>query len=159
VENPRFLFLRGSADVVAAAGVAAATPPAISAAHASASAARAASLVGCLAAGAPTPAEAPSPPLPPWLWARGVKAPTSRGEPGPHRFPPPPRLTTSTPRSQVRRAPTTRAVGTPHSFAPDAPVAGCSAPSCAPSAPSPAAAPHACVLGLGAWEGRIAQRS
>jgi hypothetical protein len=55
VENPRFLFLGGSVDVVAAAGVVAAAPPAISAARAGASAARVASLVGCLAAGAPAP--------------------------------------------------------------------------------------------------------
>jgi hypothetical protein len=56
VENPRFLFLRGSADVVAAAGVATTSPPVVTAAHAGASAAHVASLVGCLAAGAPAPA-------------------------------------------------------------------------------------------------------
>jgi hypothetical protein len=56
VENPRFLFLRGSADVVATTGVAAAAPPAISAARAGASTARVASPVGCLAASAPAPA-------------------------------------------------------------------------------------------------------
>jgi hypothetical protein len=50
VENPRFLFLGGSADVVAAAA-----PPAISAVRADASAACVTSLVGCLAAGAPAP--------------------------------------------------------------------------------------------------------
>jgi hypothetical protein len=55
VENPLFLFLGGSADVVAATGVAAAAPPAISAARVGASAARDASLVGCLVAGAPAP--------------------------------------------------------------------------------------------------------
>jgi hypothetical protein len=49
VKNPLFLFLRGSADVVAAADVAAAAPPAVSAA-------RVASLVSCLAAGAHAPA-------------------------------------------------------------------------------------------------------
>jgi hypothetical protein len=56
VENPCFLFLGGSVDVVAAAGVAAAAPPVIPAARAGASAAHAASLIGCLAAGAPVPA-------------------------------------------------------------------------------------------------------
>jgi hypothetical protein len=56
VENPRFLFLGGSADGVAATGVAVAAPPTISAARTGASAARVASLVGCLAAGAPAPA-------------------------------------------------------------------------------------------------------
>jgi hypothetical protein len=133
VENPLFLFLGGSADVVAAAGAAAATPPAFSTARAGASVAHVASLVGCLA---------PSPPPPPRPWVRGAKAPTSRGEPGPHRFPPPPlpRLTTSTPWSQARRAPAARAAGTPRSFAPDAPVAGCSASSCGPPAPAPATA-------------------
>jgi hypothetical protein len=55
VENPRFLFLGGSANVVAATGVAAAAPPAVSAARAGASTARVASLVGYLAAGAPAP--------------------------------------------------------------------------------------------------------
>jgi hypothetical protein len=56
VENPRFLFLGGSADVVAATGVAAAAPPAVSAARAGASVARVTSLVGRLAVGAPAPA-------------------------------------------------------------------------------------------------------
>jgi hypothetical protein len=53
VENPLFLFLGGSADVVAATGVAAAAPPAVSAARAGTSAAGIVSLVGGLAAGAP----------------------------------------------------------------------------------------------------------
>jgi hypothetical protein len=57
VENPRFLYLGGSADVVAAAGVATASPPVVPEARAGASATRTASLEGCLAAGAhaPTP--------------------------------------------------------------------------------------------------------
>jgi hypothetical protein len=54
VENPRFLFLGGSADAVAAASVATTSPPVVSAARAGASAARVASLLGCLAVGAPT---------------------------------------------------------------------------------------------------------
>jgi hypothetical protein len=95
-ENPLFLFLRGSADVVVATGVAAAAPPAVSAARTSTSAVRVASLVGGLAAGiGGAVSSATSVAL-----GEGVKAPTSRGEPGPHRFPPPPRLMTSTPRSQ-----------------------------------------------------------
>jgi hypothetical protein len=56
VENPRFLFLGGSVDVVAAAGVATASPPVVPAARAGASAARVASLVGCLEVGTPAPA-------------------------------------------------------------------------------------------------------
>jgi hypothetical protein len=56
VENPRFLILGGSADVVAAAGVATTSPPVVLVARAGASAARVASLVGCLAAGAPASA-------------------------------------------------------------------------------------------------------
>jgi hypothetical protein len=56
VENPCFLFLEGSADVVAAAGVATASPPVVPAVHVDASAARVASLVGCLAADALAPA-------------------------------------------------------------------------------------------------------
>jgi hypothetical protein len=56
VENPRFLFLRGSAGDVAAASVATASPPAVSAVRAGASAARVASLVGRPVAGAPAPA-------------------------------------------------------------------------------------------------------
>jgi hypothetical protein len=56
VENPLFLFLGGSADVVAAAGVAATAPPAVSTARAGAPAARVASLVNCLAACALAPA-------------------------------------------------------------------------------------------------------
>jgi hypothetical protein len=93
VENPLFLFLGGSADVVAATGVAAAAPPA-------ASAARVASLVSCLAAGAPAPAPGTVSSAASAALGEGAKAPTSRGEPSPHRFhPPPPRLTTGTPRS------------------------------------------------------------
>jgi hypothetical protein len=56
VENPRFLFLGGSADAVAAASVATASPPVVSAARTGASTPCDASLVGCLAAGAPAPA-------------------------------------------------------------------------------------------------------
>jgi hypothetical protein len=56
VEKPRFLFLGGSAGVVAAADVATAAPPVASAVCAGTSAARVASLVGCLVADAPTPA-------------------------------------------------------------------------------------------------------
>jgi hypothetical protein len=55
VEKPRFLFLGGSAGVVAAADVATAAPPVNSAACAGASAARVTSLVGCLVAGAHAP--------------------------------------------------------------------------------------------------------
>jgi hypothetical protein len=54
-KTPLFLFLGGSADVVAATGVATAAPPAISAARGGTSVARVASLVGGLAAGAPAP--------------------------------------------------------------------------------------------------------
>jgi hypothetical protein len=92
------------------------------------------------------------------LWARGAKAPTSRGESVPHRSPPPPRSTTNTPKSPGRRVPAARAAETPHSSVPGAPVAGSSSP-CVPPAPAPAAALCACVLGLGAWAGRTARRS
>jgi hypothetical protein len=98
------------------------------------------------------------PPPPPRLWARGAKAATSRGEPDPHRSPPPPRLTTSTPRSRERRAPAARAAGTPHSSAPGAPAAGGFAPSCAPPAPAPAAALRARVLETGGWANQTARR-
>jgi hypothetical protein len=56
VENPRFLFLGGSADIVAATGVATTSPPVIPSACAGASVARVTSLVGFLVAGAPAPA-------------------------------------------------------------------------------------------------------
>jgi hypothetical protein len=160
VENPCFLFLGGSADVVAATGVAATAPPAVSAARVGASAARGASLVGCLVAGAPAPTPGAVSSAASAALGEAVKAPTSRGEPGPHHFPPScPRLTTGTPRSRGRRAPAARAAGTPHSSVPGAPVAGCSAPSCALLAPVLASAPRARVLGLGAWAGRTARRS
>jgi hypothetical protein len=55
VEKPRFLFLGGSAGVVAAADVATTAPPVTSTVRAGASAARAASLTGCPATGAPAP--------------------------------------------------------------------------------------------------------
>jgi hypothetical protein len=105
VENPLFAFLGGSAGAVATAGVAAAAPPAVSAARAGTSATRVASLVSCLAAGAPAPAPGTVSSAASRIWARGARAPTSLGEPGPHRFPlPPPRPTTSTSRSRGRRA-------------------------------------------------------
>jgi hypothetical protein len=56
VEQTRFLFLEGSPDAVAAAGVAATAPPDTSTMHAGASATRAASSVDLLVAGAPAPA-------------------------------------------------------------------------------------------------------
>jgi hypothetical protein len=149
VENPRFLFLGGSADVVAAAGVATASPPVVPAA-------RVASLIGCLAAGAPAPAlgavsSAASAAL------GEAKAPTSREESVPHRSPP--RPTTSTRKSPGRRVPAARAAETPHSSVPGAPVAGSSSPSCTPPGPAPAATPRARAHGLGAWAGRTARRS
>jgi hypothetical protein len=123
VENPRFLFLGGSADVVAAGGVAAAAPPVVSAARAGASAVRVASLVGCLAAGAPAPAPGAVSPAASATLGVGAKAPTSRGEPIPHRSPPP-RSTMSTPKSSGRRVPAARAAGTSHFSVPGAPIAG-----------------------------------
>jgi hypothetical protein len=57
VENPRFLFFGGSADVAAVVGVTTAAPPVVPAVRAGASVARVASLVCCLAVG--TPALAP----------------------------------------------------------------------------------------------------
>jgi hypothetical protein len=56
VENPCFLFLGGSADVVVAAGVANASPPVAPMACTGAPAARTPSLIGCPVAGAPAPA-------------------------------------------------------------------------------------------------------
>jgi hypothetical protein len=56
VENPRFLFLGGSAGTVAAAGAATASPLVVPAVRAGASAARVASPEGCLTVGAPAPA-------------------------------------------------------------------------------------------------------
>jgi hypothetical protein len=101
-----------------------------------------ASLVSCLAAGTPAPASGTVSSAASAALGEGGEGSHLSGEPGPHRFPPPPRprLTTSTPRSQARRAPAARAAGTPRSFAPGAPAAGCSAPSCGPPAPAPAAA-------------------
>jgi hypothetical protein len=160
VENPRFLFLGGSADVVAAAGVATASPPVVPTARADASVARAASLVGCLAAGAPAPApSAVSSAASAALGEGGKGSHLSRGA-HPHRSPPsPPRPTTSTPKSPGRRVPAARAAGTRHFSVPGVPVAGSSSPSCAPLALAPAIVPHANVLGLGAWAGRTARRS
>jgi hypothetical protein len=158
VENPRFLFLGGSVGTVAAAGVATALPPVVPAARAGASTARVTSLVGCLAAGTPALAPDVASSAASAAWVRGAKAPTSRGEPVPHRSPPPPpRPMTSTPKSRGRRAPAARAAGTPHSSIPGAPVAGSSSPSYTPPALAPAAAPRA--LGLGVWAGQTARRS
>jgi hypothetical protein len=56
VEKPCFLFLEGSAGAVGVADVATAAPPDASAVRAGTSAARATSLVGRLATGAPAPA-------------------------------------------------------------------------------------------------------
>jgi hypothetical protein len=143
VENPCFLFLGGPTDDVAAAGVATASPPVVPAARAGASMARVASLVGCLAAGAPAPAPGIVSPAASAALGEGVRAPTSRGEPVSRPSPPPPRPTTSTPKSRCWRAPAARGAGTPHSSVPSAPIAGSCSPSCAPPALAPAAAPRA----------------
>jgi hypothetical protein len=122
--------------------VAAAAPPVVPAARAGASVVRVASLVGCLAAGAPAPT----------LGAASSAASAALGEGGegshlsgrvrPHRSPPP-RPTTSTPKSLARIAPAARAAETPHSFVPGALVTGSSSPSCTPPALAPASTPRA----------------
>jgi hypothetical protein len=107
VEKPRFLFLGGSAGVVAAADVATAAPPVASAARAGTSAARAgtsavraASLTGCLVTGAPAPAPSAVSSAASAALGEGAQAPTSRGELAPHcSLPPLPRPMTSTPKS------------------------------------------------------------
>jgi hypothetical protein len=158
VENPRFLFLGGSADAVAAASVATALPPVVSAVRAGTSAARVASPVGCLAAGAPAPA--------PGAVSSAASAAMGEGGEGSHLSggARPPSLSSSSfddEYSEVvgEESPATRAAGTPHFSVPGAPIAGSSSPSCAPPALAPAAAPCARVLGLGAWAGRTARRS
>jgi hypothetical protein len=158
VEKPRFLFLGGSAGVVAAVDVATAATPVASAARAGTSAARVASLVGCLVADAPTPAPGAVSSAASAALGEGAQAPTSRGEVAPHRPPPPPCPTTSIPKSPGRRAPAARAAKTPHSSVPGALAAGFSSPSCASPALAPAAVLRACVLRLGACVGRIARR-
>jgi hypothetical protein len=152
VEKPRFLFLGGSAGVVAAADVATAAPPVTSTA-------RVASLMGCLAEGALAPAPGALSSAASATLGEGAQAPTSWGELVPHRSPPPPRSTTSTPNSPGRTVPTARAAKTLHSSVPGAPVAGSSSSSCALPAPVPTAAPHMHTLGLGEWAGRTARRS
>jgi hypothetical protein len=103
---------------VSAADVATTTPPHTSAVRAGTSAACAASLMDCLAMGAPAP-------VPGAVILR--------------RSPPPlPRPTTSTLKSPGERVPAARAVGTPHPSVPGAPVAGSSSPSCALPALAPA---------------------
>jgi hypothetical protein len=151
VEKPRFLFLGGSVTVAAAPDVAAAAPLVASTACASATAARVTSLVGCLAAGAPTPAPGAVSSAASAALGEGAQAPTSRGKLVPHRSPPS-RPMTSTPKSPGRRVPAALAAGTPHSSVPDALAAGFSSPSCAPPAPAPAAAPRACS---GSERGRV----
>jgi hypothetical protein len=156
VEKPCFLFLGGSTGIVAAADVATAAPPdtstaragtsavraGASAARAGTSAARAASLLDCLATGAPAPVPGAVSSATSAALGEGAQAPTSLGELVPH-CSPPPRPTTSTPKSPGKRVPAARAAETPHSFVLGAPVAGSSSPSCAPPAPIPAAAPRA----------------
>jgi hypothetical protein len=98
--------------------------------------------LGCLAAGTPAPAPGAVSSTASAALGEGAKDPISRGEPVPHRSPPP-RSTTSTPKSLGRRAHAARAAGTPYFSIPSAPVAGSSSPSCAPPALAPAAAPRA----------------
>jgi hypothetical protein len=161
VEYPRFLFLGGSADVVAATGVAAAAPLAISPVRAGTSAASAASPVGCLAAGAPAPA--------PGVVSSAASAALGEGGEGSHLSggARPPSLSSSSPSSPDDKysevlgeeSPAARAAGTPHSSVPGAPVAGSSSLSCAPPDLAPAVAPRTHALGLGAWAGRTARCS
>jgi hypothetical protein len=75
VEKPRFLFLWGSAGVVAAADVATAASPITSTVRAGASAARVASLMGCLAMDAPAPAPGPVSSAASAALGKGVQAP------------------------------------------------------------------------------------
>jgi hypothetical protein len=76
LEKRRLLFLGGSTGVLAAADVATGTSPVISAARAGASAARATSLMDCLAAGAPAPA--------PSAGSSAASAALGEGGAGPH---------------------------------------------------------------------------
>jgi hypothetical protein len=79
VEKPRFLFLEGSADAVAAADIAAAALPDASAARTGASATCAAPSVDRLVASAPRLPQVLAPLPPPRLSVRGARAPTSQG--------------------------------------------------------------------------------
>jgi hypothetical protein len=80
VEKPHFLFLEGSTGAAGAAGVAAAAPPEASAVRTGASAARAASVMDCLATSAPAPAPGACSLAASAALGEGARAPTSRGE-------------------------------------------------------------------------------
>jgi hypothetical protein len=127
---------------VAAADVATTAPPVTSTARAGASAARIASLMGCLAAGAPAPTPGIVSSAASVALGEGGAGSHLSGRARPHRSPPP-CSTTSTPKSLGKRVPAARAAGTPHSSVSGAPVAGSYSPSCAPPAPVPASAPRA----------------
>jgi hypothetical protein len=158
VEKPRFLFIEGSTGVVVAAAVAAAALPDASTACADAFVARAAPSVDCLAAGASAPAPGTCPSAASAALGEGAQDPTPRGEPAPHHSLLPPPATTSTPRLSEERDPAVRVAGTPRPSVPGAPAAESSAPSCAPPALDPAAAPRVRMRGLGAWAGWTTRR-
>jgi hypothetical protein len=92
VEKPRFLFLEGSTDVVAAAGVATAALADASVARTGASVTRAAPFVDHLVAGAPATAPGVCSSAASAALGEGVQAPTTQGG-----LPPPPSLSSSSP--------------------------------------------------------------
>jgi hypothetical protein len=152
VEKPRFLFLEGSTGAAVAAAVATATLP-------DASAARAASSTDRPAAGALAPATSACSSAASAALGEGGEGFHLSGGPAPCRSPLlPPLPTMSSPESPGGKVPTARAAGTPRPAIPGAPAAGSSSPSCAPPAPTLLVAPHAWLLGLGAWAGRTARR-
>jgi hypothetical protein len=120
VEKPR--FLKGSTGTVVAADVATVAPPDASAARtntsaahantsaacAGTSAARAASSVDRLVAGAPAPTPGACSSAASAALGEGARAPTSRGEPAPHRSLPLPLPTTSPPRLPGEKVPAAR---------------------------------------------------
>jgi hypothetical protein len=156
VDKPRFLFLEGSPDAVTAAGVTPTALPDASAAHAGASAMRAAPSVDRLAADTPAPAPgACSSAASAALGEEGAGSHLSGGLAPRHSPPPLPLPATSTPRSLGERVPAARAARIPRPSTPSAPADGSFAPSCVSPTPAAATAPRA---RLGSGCGRVGLR-
>jgi hypothetical protein len=144
VEKPRFLFLEGSTGAEAAVDVATVALPNASAARASTSTARVASSVDRPAAGASAPAPGACSSAASAALGEGGACSHLSGGPAPRHSPPPlPHPTTNTPRSPGKKVSTARTARILRPSAPGVPAAGSFAPSCAPPAPTAAAALHA----------------
>jgi hypothetical protein len=162
VEKPRFLFLEGSTGAEAVADVATDALPDASAAHADASATRTSTSAARAASSVDRPAAGASAPTP-GACSSAASAALGAGGAGSHLSGgarPPSLSSSSSPDDESSKVaggkvPTARTAGILRPSAPGVPAAGSPAPSYAPPAPVPAAAPR---VRSGSRRGRVGPR-